>query len=111
MVLLARSQYTCSDGAGFKITVPAKLQAYLACGKPIVASIDGEGASIIEKANAGFVTKSEDSSGLAQCILKLEALSETDRKNLGLNGRLFYEKHYSREKLFLKATDLFESMF
>ena len=35
----------------FSLTIPAKIQSYLACGKPIIASLDGEGAKIVEKAN------------------------------------------------------------
>ena len=38
----------------FALTVPCKIQAYLACGKPIIASLEGEGARIVEEASAGI---------------------------------------------------------
>ena len=36
----------------FSITIPAKFQSYLACGKPILAMVSGEAAKIIEEAES-----------------------------------------------------------
>ena len=36
-----------SDDPVFALTVPAKVQAYLACGRPIVAMLGGEGARVV----------------------------------------------------------------
>ena len=38
----------------FALTIPSKLQSYLACGKPVIASIAGEGADIVRAAGAGI---------------------------------------------------------
>ncbi len=38
----------------FALTVPTKLQSYLACGRPVLAALDGEGARIVEEAQAGL---------------------------------------------------------
>jgi len=54
----------------FALTIPAKVQSYLACAKPIICSLDGEGARIVEEANAGFACKPEDPDALATAILK-----------------------------------------
>jgi colanic acid biosynthesis glycosyl transferase WcaI len=37
----------------FSFTVPSKVQSYLACGRPIIASLDGEGARIIKNSGSG----------------------------------------------------------
>jgi len=54
----------------FKFTIPAKIQSYLSCAKPIIASLDGEGARIIEESGAGFSCQPEDHESLAQLVLK-----------------------------------------
>lgn len=84
----------------FSSTIPGKIQSYLACGKPVIAMLDGEGARIITEASAGIACPAEDAQTLAQAVVKL---SQTDRKALaamGHNGRKYYEQHFDREVLF-----------
>ena len=50
----------------FSLTIPAKIQSYLACGKPIIASIDGEGAKIVNDAKCGVTSPAEDSVKLSE---------------------------------------------
>ena len=40
---------TLKDELIFNVTVPAKLQAYMAAGKPVLAMLNGEGAEIVKK--------------------------------------------------------------
>ena len=86
----------------FSFTIPAKLQSYLACGKPIIGSLDGEGARIISEANAGFSAQSENHVALADCVRKMYHLSEEERKLLGRNARDYFEKEFERESLLNK---------
>lgn len=83
----------------FSLTIPSKIQSYLACGKPIIASLDGEGARIIEEAQAGFTSKSEDIVGLKKAIKKMYLLSNEEREYLGKNARKYFEKEFERDKL------------
>lgn len=83
----------------FAMTIPAKIQSYLACGKPIIGSLDGEGARIILEAGAGFAAESEDPVALASCITAMFRLSEEERHQLGQNGRNYFEKEFEREQL------------
>ncbi len=83
----------------FTLTIPSKIQSYLACGKPIIASLDGEGARIVKEANAGFVSNSEDVIGLKDAIRKLYFLSVEDQMELGKNARLYFEQEFERERL------------
>ncbi|MDA7926712.1 glycosyltransferase family 4 protein [Verrucomicrobiales bacterium] len=83
----------------FSLTVPNKVQAYLAVGKPIIASLNGEGARIVEEAKAGLSTPAEDAAALADAVLKLYKMSESDRNELGENGRKYYEAHFDHDKL------------
>lgn len=42
------------DDPIFALTIPSKIQAYLAAGKPVLASLNGEGARVVLEAQAGF---------------------------------------------------------
>lgn len=79
----------------FNLTVPAKLQAYMAAGKPIVAMINGEGAAIIQESGCGFAVRAGDYKNLAGKIKALRDMPLKDRAQLGLNGKLYCNKNFS----------------
>jgi len=79
------------------MTIPGKLQGYLAAGKPVVASADGEAALIINRSSAGFASPAEDPQALADSVLRMYQLTTEARVRLGQNGRRFYELNFSRE--------------
>ena len=83
----------------FSLTVPNKIQAYMASGRPILASLNGEGARLIHEANAGIAVPAEDHKALAEAILKLHSMSKEERHQLGLNGRKYYEENFDHDKL------------
>lgn len=83
----------------FSLTIPSKIQAYLACGKPILASLDGEGARIIQEAQAGLTVPAEYPYELANAVLRLFALGPEPLQALGRNARRYYEAHFSRTHL------------
>ncbi len=79
----------------FRQTVPAKLQGYMAMGKPILAMIAGEGASIIEEADCGFIAPPGNTTKLNEQIRNILNTTMEERKNLGLRGKIFYQKNFS----------------
>jgi glycosyltransferase involved in cell wall biosynthesis len=83
----------------FSRTIPSKIQSYLACGKPILTSLDGEGSRIIQEAKAGFASPSENPVALAENIVKFLSLSLDERKVLGMNARNYFLKEFERELL------------
>ncbi len=84
----------------FALTVPGKLQSYLACGRPILAMLDGEGARVVEEAKAGLVCPAGDAAALAANVARLAAMSPQERAQLGANARRYAEVHFNRERLF-----------
>lgn len=90
----------------FSLTIPAKVQSYLACGKPIIGALDGEGARIIKEANAGFSAPSENYIALAECVRKMYNLSDAKRILLGRNARNYFEQEFEREKLLDKLESI-----
>ena len=93
----------------FSMTIPAKTQSYLACGKPIIASIDGEGAKIIIDAKCGVVSPAEDSISLSKKIKELMALDKSKHSEMGDNARTYYEKEFDRDYLIEKLEGIFNS--
>ena len=81
------------DSLIFNLTCPAKLQAYMSAGKPVLAMINGEGAAIIEEAACGFSVHAGSSSALAEQIIRMSRMPEDVLGNMGANG-----KEYSKEK-------------
>lgn len=83
----------------FSMTIPGKVQSYLMAGIPLVGMLDGEGAAVIQEANAGLVCAAGDGAGLAQIILKMAAMQAQERHQLGENGRIYAQKEFGRVEL------------
>jgi len=102
--------FSLKDEYIFSITIPAKVQSYLACGKPILAMINGEGGKVIVDANAGLVCPAESPKDLAENILKIKKMEVNEISKMGLNARKYYDDNFERSYLFDRAERIFESM-
>ncbi len=67
----------------FSLTIPAKIQSYLACAKPIIAALDGEGAKVVEESGAGLACPAENPDALAKTVLKMYDMPEKERQSMG----------------------------
>lgn len=105
-VLLA----TLADREIFAATIPSKIQAYLAAGRPIIACMNGEGARLIIEAGAGFGVPAEDANGLAEAILRMYSLSPADRGALAANARSYYRQHFDHEMLVAELIEHFKEV-
>jgi glycosyltransferase involved in cell wall biosynthesis len=83
----------------FSLTIPSKLQSYLACGKPILASLDGEGAKVVEESMAGFVSPTENAELFAENVIKLYKLSSESRNEMSGNALKYFRNEFEREVL------------
>lgn len=93
----------------FAYTIPSKIQAYLAAGRPIIAALDGEGAAVIAEAGAGLTCPAEDAAGLAQCIEQLYHMSSPERDKLGHAGRMYFLEHFEMSRQCSRLVELLES--
>lgn len=95
-VMQASSALLLTLGSGIvgSYTIPSKLQAYLAMGKPIVASADGEAARVVVESESGIVCRAGDGSGLAAAIVQLRAMSKDDHARLGAKGQAYFGQHF-----------------
>jgi len=83
----------------FAMTIPGKLQSYLAAGIPVLAMLNGEGSDVIQNAKAGFACPAGDHNALAKAVLRLSAMSIEERKVMGMRGTVLSETDFSRDKL------------
>ncbi|MCE9659487.1 MAG: glycosyltransferase family 4 protein [Burkholderiales bacterium] len=86
-------------------TVPSKVQAYLAAGRPIVAALDGEGARVVSESGAGIACPAEDAAALCEAVLRLKALPEAERARMGDAGRRYYQQHFDPDMLALSLIE------
>jgi colanic acid biosynthesis glycosyl transferase WcaI len=87
---------TLADQEIFSMTIPGKLQSYLAAGMPIVAALNGEGADVVRSANAGFTCEAGNADGLAEIVLRMAELPLTERQAMGKNGLEFSKREFDR---------------
>lgn len=80
-------------------TVPSKLFEVMACGRPVIAGLGGEGARIVNESGGGLVISPGDTSALARAIRSIIALSADDRARMGERGRRYVAEHYNRDML------------
>lgn len=78
----------------FQLTVPAKLQAYMAAGKPVVAMLSGEAKIIIEESGCGFAAESGDFLTLVKNIETLIRMSKQEHIKLGVQGKDYYYRNF-----------------
>ncbi len=87
-------------------TVPAKVVSYLASGKPIVLSMDGEVQQLVNDIiKCGFVGATEDSAALAANIARVYHLTPEEQNDLGDRGRAYYFKNFERNLSLQKLYD------
>jgi glycosyltransferase involved in cell wall biosynthesis len=90
---------TLTDQPIFAVTVPNKVQAYMASGKPIIACLNGEGARVVTEAKAGLAVPAGDAQGLVEAILRLYEMTPAQREKLGSNGQQYYKAHFNHDQL------------
>ena len=91
-------------------TIPSKVQAYLAAGKPIIASLDGEGARVVEASGAGVSCPAEDAGGLAEALLRLRATPPDELQRMGEAGQIYYKLHFDPAMLAAKLVQHFTTV-
>src|SRR5512136_2108981 len=83
----------------FAITIPSKIQSYLACGRPVVAALDGEGARVIDESGGGVAVPAGDADALAEVVKKMYGLPKADLDRMGRLSREYSQRHFERNTL------------
>ncbi|MCB4810630.1 glycosyltransferase family 4 protein [Methylovorus menthalis] len=101
---------TLADKEIFAATVPNKIQAYMAAGRPIIACVNGEGARLVTEAQAGLAVSAENSKGLAEAVLRMYNMSSAERNKMAENAQAYYLEHFAHEKLVSQLIRHFEDI-
>ncbi|WP_352406597.1 glycosyltransferase family 4 protein [Acetoanaerobium noterae] len=86
---------TLKNNEILSMTLPGKVQSYMAAGKPIIGAINGETKTIINEANCGMVCDAEDYISLSKLIL--EFINSSNKLQMGLNAVEYYKSNYNKE--------------
>lgn len=79
----------------FRTTLPSKIQATMAAGRPIIGALAGDAAALIRDSGAGLTSTPGSAAELAEAILKTAATPAEERRAWGDRGRDYYIDHLS----------------
>lgn len=88
-----------TDNPLFAMTIPAKLQSYMACGIPILASANGETSRILSESQGGYSSPAGNAEQLACIIRDITSKSQEELRQLGVNSRSYYDNNFSKQEL------------
>jgi glycosyltransferase involved in cell wall biosynthesis len=89
--------------------MPNKVFEYLSAGLPLISSLEGEMAGLIDKYGLGFNYRVGDFEGLYQSIVKLAA-DEQLRNKIAENCLRFFQKFGNAEVIYNEYADFLESL-
>lgn len=84
------------DSPVFRMTVPSKFQASISRGLPVISTVPGELARIVEGEGIGISAPPSDDRELAAALRRAAELSSEARAEMGRRAREYYERVMSR---------------
>ncbi|MCY1518940.1 colanic acid biosynthesis glycosyltransferase WcaI [compost metagenome] len=93
----------------FAQTIPSKIQAYLAAGQPIIASLRGEGARVVAEAGAGAACEPEDPAALAALIRSMKGRPAAELHAMGLAGKAYFNEHFEMSSQVTRLVEILEA--
>ncbi len=93
------------DAPLWQMTIPAKLQSYMACGMPVIASAGGETGRIINEAGCGVCTNIGDAVELRQAVIYMK--NRNDLKEMGMKSQSYFKTHFDKNMLMNQMEDFF----
>lgn len=87
---------TLQADSAISLTIPSKVQGYMAAGKPIIAALSGFAREVIEESKSGIGIEPGNSMELANAMKEFILYKEA-YKECGSNARRYYLKHFTKE--------------
>lgn len=84
----------------FRLTIPSKLQCYMASAKPILCSVGGVAGDIVRASGGGVAVDPGDPQGLADAVVSMSKLERSELECLGTRSQAYYQAHYSSERFY-----------
>ena len=86
----------------FSLTIPSKVQSYMACRKPIIGNVDGITAETIFKSGSGLCSPSGNANSLAYNIEVFLYKSTMERDNYSKNSYNYFLNNFERTIIYNK---------
>jgi glycosyltransferase involved in cell wall biosynthesis len=80
----------------FETVIPTKMLEFMSCGRPVILGVNGQARSVLESAEGGLFFEPEDSTALADAIVRLHQDAPL-RDAFGKQGRSYVVKNLARE--------------
>ncbi|MEX2181720.1 MAG: glycosyltransferase family 4 protein [Gemmatimonadaceae bacterium] len=87
-------------------TVPSKIFEVMACSRPLVAALRGEGARIVERSKGGVLATPGDAESIAASVERVLRMGDVERAEMGRAGRKFALAEYDRGALARRYLEL-----
>ncbi|WP_271800488.1 glycosyltransferase family 4 protein [Dietzia maris] len=84
-----------ADTPLLRVTMPSKVQAALAAGRPVLAHATGDAAQVVANAKVGLAANPADEAEAVAAIRKFLNFSPGERAEMGDRARRLYETEYS----------------
>ena len=94
----------------YRVTIPHKVFAYLASGKPVLAAMDGDVAELIEPIGCGLTCPPSDPEALATTVRTFFGMSGQARAEMGAKGRSAVCDSYNRVRLVTRIAELLDDV-
>ncbi|TDD98365.1 glycosyltransferase family 4 protein [Flavobacterium cellulosilyticum] len=91
----------------FALTIPSKVQSYMAFGKPIIGMLNGIGSDVITNAKCGYVGMAGNPNSLAENVIKAYRLDSKKLFEMGVNGKRYYDANFSKTIVIDKLIGIF----
>lgn len=91
------------------LTLPSKVQGYMAAGKPIIGMINGSAKDVIEESKCGICVEANDIEELANAM-KTFIEDKEKYAMCGENGRTYFKENFSKDIFMKKLENTFDEM-
>lgn len=100
---------TLKGDSNVGMTIPSKLQGYMAAGKPVLAAINGSAKEIIKDSECGISVEAGDYRALAMAMIKM--IDEKEKLvSYGKNGREYFLKNFTKERYINNTVNILDSL-
>ncbi len=92
----------------YNLTVPNKLQSYMASGKSILGNVSGASADLIESSGCGFTIEPDQPKKLAKKIIEISLYEPNELIDMGMRGEKYFKDNFSNASFIKKFLSLLE---
>lgn len=90
------------------LTLPGKVQSYLAAGRPIIGAVDGEAARVIEASGCGFCGPAEDAAALAENVRRF--MRSDEKAEMGRRAAAYSAAHFTKKQFMTRIDPILRSV-